>query len=281
MNNYKSVALKFGISQTLLKNALTHYSFYEDKNEENGNGRYIFAGMYAFKGEVAKILATYISGTGTQLQHLLGNLFSNTILHTLFDDLKLNNLVRAGDNFDIKKHKHIFIYAVFGCILMEVDDIEKIRRIIMKYFLSDVKMPENKSSKLNFRNQADMLAKQVYNKKLLLKIEEKSGIYRANIFIKDGELLFSEQSKSYRYARSKVLKSAIRVMTEMLAQPWEIDPNYQNTVKERIEKQQALRVAEIKQKQEEKLKLKLETAEKRKKVAQVREPLNRKKPTAQ
>jgi len=53
------LASKLGISKNELKQALTHFSFYENKNEAKANSRLVFAGMYAFKGITADILYKY------------------------------------------------------------------------------------------------------------------------------------------------------------------------------------------------------------------------------
>lgn len=74
-----------GISQAKLRNALTHSSFYDDKNQDKGNCRLVFLGMFGFKGREAMLLQKYYAGTGTQLQHTLGNLFTNERLIRLFD----------------------------------------------------------------------------------------------------------------------------------------------------------------------------------------------------
>ena len=273
MNKYKIASQKIGLNPTLLKKALTHYSFFENKDELKGNGRYIFAGMYAFKGEAAKVAVKYINGTGTQLQHLLGNAFSNEKLHTLFDEFKLSNLVRAGNNFDVKKHKHIFVYAILGCLLLYSKDQDKIQRFIIKYFFKDLKIviPQNRSSINNFRTQADFMAEQIYKQKLILSVEKNNDMYCAKVKLKDDTFLLSAVSKSYRYVRKKVLKSAIRIMSELLAQPFENNQDYLLKIKERIEKQKLEYAAKLKQKQEEKEKLRLESSEKRKKLAKIRE----------
>jgi len=110
-------------SATELQKALTHSSFYADAADKNASigSRYIFLGQYGFKGEVAKYLFDWISGTGTQIQHFLGNLFKYAILEQLFDDYELATVIRAGDNFDSQQHKHIFTYALFGFVLKHTD----------------------------------------------------------------------------------------------------------------------------------------------------------------
>ena len=116
---YKDLRKLF--SRTQLREVLTHSSFYEDAGK--GNSRYVFAGMFVFKGMVAQVLYRYYTGEGTKLQHVLGNLFRNERLERLFDELKLKQFVRAGEYFDISTHKHIFVYAVFGYVTTLDEDV--------------------------------------------------------------------------------------------------------------------------------------------------------------
>ena len=90
--------LKAEVYSNELNKALTHSS-YPDTAEEDNNSRYVFLGQFAFKGYVAEIIYNFVPGTGTQIQHLLGNLFKNEHLHTLYDKLKLNELKRCGVEF--------------------------------------------------------------------------------------------------------------------------------------------------------------------------------------
>ncbi len=49
-----------------LKKALTHHSFYKDSSDANNaeSSKFIFLGMYAFKGKVAELMRKYIPLTG-------------------------------------------------------------------------------------------------------------------------------------------------------------------------------------------------------------------------
>ena len=98
-----------------LNKALTHSS-YPQTLEENNNSRFVFLGQFSFKGFVADILYEFTPGSGTELQHLLGNMFKNEHLNTMYDKLKLEALIRYGVEFDHRKHKHIFVYGLLGFI---------------------------------------------------------------------------------------------------------------------------------------------------------------------
>jgi len=269
MDKYKLLTLRLGISSANLKSALTHYSFYESKNELKGNGRFVFAGMYAFKGEVSKIILEYISGSGTQLQHLLGNVFSNDRLHKIFDELELMSLVKAGEKFDIKKHKHIFVFGLLGCVMLKSDKPETLRKIIMKYFLNDSELLNtgNNSNKKNYRGIADNLAKQFYGKPLILDIEKQDEIYHAKVSVKEGALISEASSKSYKYVRNKAFKISIRILSEKLAEPFENNNEYQKRQIEKQERKENERKLKIQQKIDEKKKSSIEREAKRKIIA--------------
>jgi len=251
---------------------MTHSSYFENKENGKSNDRYVFAGMYAFKGEAAKIAVKYFKGSGTQLQHLLGNAFTNENLHALFDSFKLMDLVLASNSFDVKKHKHIFMYAILGCMLIETKDPLKVQQFIMKYFFQGMedKLAVDSSLKYNYRTQADFLAKHLFKQKLLIEVKQNEDVYLAKVYKKDGELLVSEQSKSYRYAHKKVMKSAIRIMSGMLAQPFEQNPAYQQTLIDRIEMEKQEKDRKVAQKLAEKKKKLKDNEEKRKQLAEIR-----------
>jgi hypothetical protein len=67
------------------KKALTHKSFCKEGDEQKSNCRYIFLGMYGFKGKVAELVFNFVTGSGKPLQHYLGNIFKDDILLKIFD----------------------------------------------------------------------------------------------------------------------------------------------------------------------------------------------------
>ena len=83
-----------------LLQALTHNSF-SDKN----NSRYVFLGQFAFKGKVAEWIFDNVAGTGTQLQHFLGNIFSQKFLETYFDK-NFDTIKRIDATVNINTQKH-------------------------------------------------------------------------------------------------------------------------------------------------------------------------------
>jgi dsRNA-specific ribonuclease len=229
-----------GIDKNDFQQALTHASFFESGNETKANSRLIFAGMFVFKGQVAEILMDYFTGKGTQLQQLLGNLFRNEYLHRLFDKWLLMKHVRASKNFDIKAHKHIFVFAVLGCVA-RLDD-ETRHRFIFKWFLND----ENKHvfqhtvKNVDLQYQVDLLTKKVYNEHLKIKVEQSAdGFFSAKTMLNDGFVVSEALSKSYRYARKKALKIALLLLSEIKFSEFIRSTDYIERVKARIENERA------------------------------------------
>ena len=269
MKEINYLARRLGISTSSLRKALTHYTFYEDKNNPDSNSRYVFAGMFVFRGILAETLYKLVPATGTQLQHALGNMVSNENLENLFETLKLRQFVRASNNFDVKGHRHIFAYGLLGCICTECNDEETLRRFISTHFIKPSQhvlfhQPKNR----DYRTQADALAKQMVGKVLLLETNEVDGIFVSTISIKDGEQIAQAQSKSYRYSRSKALKLAIRDMSEKLMTDFDKNSRYYKRLLEQAGKELEQRYSEkAKKAQQKELKRKVLDEDRRLKAA--------------
>ncbi len=63
---FRKIEVKDKISLSDFKKCLVHVvSIYEAKNQQNpGNSRFVFLGMYAFKGYLASLVLNYITGNG-------------------------------------------------------------------------------------------------------------------------------------------------------------------------------------------------------------------------
>ena len=83
------------------RKALTHASYYGTEEESLGCSRYVFLGMFGFKGKVAKLLYDYVPGKGQSLQHILGNLFAMSRMEAFFDKWELEKFCRYCPNFKI------------------------------------------------------------------------------------------------------------------------------------------------------------------------------------
>lgn len=159
-----------------LSKALSHSSYYAEKNpiskEIRGNGRLVFNGMFGFKGACALYLTRYLPGSGTQLQHYLGNMFSLRRLEEKFDAWKLENLIRFGADFDWIKHKHIFVYAVLGLLhdVMAEKEEEYNSTIYLKWIKDTDHLHPLDLSNRDFKAQAQLLSKQILGKTTTLEV---------------------------------------------------------------------------------------------------------------
>jgi hypothetical protein len=238
-------------SRSQLREVLSHSSFYE--KEGKGNSRYVFAGMFVFKGMVAQVLFRYFSGEGTRLQHVLGNLFRNERLERLFDEWKLSQFVRAGNNFDIATHKHIFVYAIFGYVTTLDEDIRN--WFIAKYVLNEESnhLFLHKQRNANLLGQADAIVRNADGRRLALEMEQTAdGRHRAKAVLSDGTVLCEAESKSWRYARTKASKMALNLLATPFRKELLSNPDYQARILAREEKKKAKRKAEVEEREAQK-----------------------------
>ena len=262
-------------SRTKLREVLTHSSFYE--KEGKGNSRYVFAGMFVFKGMVAQVLYRYFTGEGTRLQHVLGNLFRNERLERMFDELKLKPFVRAGEKFDIKAHRHIFVYAVFGYVTTLDEEIRK--WFIAKYILNEESehLFLHKKRNANLLAQADAMVRRTDGRRLSLEMEvTKEGLNRAKVVLSDGSALCEAESKSWRYARTKASKLALNMLATPFRKEMLSNPDYQARVLAREEEKIVKRKAEIEARDAAKKALRAEKKAKWKEITRAREAQRRK-----
>ena len=235
-------------SRSRLREVLTHSSFYE--KEGKGNSRYVFAGMFAFKGLVAEVLFRYYTGNGTRLQHILGNLFRQDRLERLFDQWRLQQFARAGEQFDIVTHKHVFVYALFGYVTTLDENTRN--WFIGKYILGgDVThLMTHRKRNRNLLAQADDMVRQSDGRRLTLEMEQtEEGLYKAKAVLSDGTVLCEATSKSWRYARTKATKTALELLSAPRRKLMLSNPDYQARVLERVEEQKAKRKAEVEERE--------------------------------
>lgn len=279
-DNYKSWEdplfndLRRVFSRTRIREVLTHSSFYEE--EGKGNSRYVFAGMFVFKGQVAEVLYKYFTGDGTRLQHILGNLFRQERLERMFDDWKLKPFVRAGEKFDIDTHKHIFVYAIFGYISTQDEDLRG--WFISKYILSDdVKhLFTHRKRNKDLLSQADEIVRQADGRRLSLKMEvTEDGMHKAKAMLSDGTLLCEATSKSWRYARTKASKMALNLLATPGRKALLSNPEYQARILAKEEEEKARRAAAIAERNATREALRLEKEEERAAIAKVRDAKRR------
>ena len=253
-------------SRAKLREVLTHSSFYEV--EGKGNGRWVFAGMFVFKGQVGEVLFRYAAGEGTRLQHILGNLFRNERLERQFDEWHLGQFVRAGEKFDIKKHKHIFVYAIYGYVSTLDEDLRQ--WFISKYIIGEAEhLLNHRKRNRNLLAQADDIVRKTDGRRLTLEMEQTAeGLHKAKAMLSDGTLLCEAESKSWRYARQKVTKLALDILAMPSRKYILSNPEYQARILAREEEKIAKRKAEIEARDAAKDALREEKKAKRKEIAQ-------------
>ena len=261
-------------SRYKLREVMTHSSFYEE--EGKGNSRYIFAGMYAFKGQVAEVLFRYAVGEGTRLQHILGNLFRQERLERLFGEWRLRQFVRFGDHFNLDTHRHIFVYALFGYVSTLDDDLRQ--WFISKYIINDETkhLFRHRQRNVNLLAQADEMVRRTDGRRLGLEMEmTEDGRHRAKAVLSDGSLLCEAESKSWRYARTKATKMALNMLATPARKIMLSNPEYQARVRARLEEAKAKRRAEIEARDAAKEEIRLKKKEERKELARIRDAKRR------
>ena len=194
------------------RKALTHASYYGTEEESLGCSRYVFLGMFGFKGKVAKLLYDYVPGKGQSLQHILGNLFAISRMEAFFDKWELEKFCRCGPNFKISLHKHIFAYSILGYVLVHANEYE-LKDFITKNILDDQIIQAAKKRKSNLELQLKALVLQKYEKKPNIIISQVEGKQRVEVIAKD-RILSVHESKSKKYAKSKAIKKAILLLLD-------------------------------------------------------------------
>jgi len=191
-----------------LNKALTHSSF-PDVHEEDCNSRYVFVGQFAFRGFVANLLYKFVPGTGTQLQHLLGNMFKNEHLATLYYKLRLNEVIRCGANFEVEKHKHIFVFGLLGFVEQYAPDDVKQAFVSRNFFLPNKHLFNHTADNNDFQAQCNVLARMLFQEPVFVDIQrDDNELWKTTVTVKDA-VLATETSKSHRYSRQKALKKAL------------------------------------------------------------------------
>ena len=180
------------------------------------------------------------------MQHVLGNLFRQERLARLYDDWKLQQQVRAGENFDIAAHKHIFVYAVFGYVSTLDENIRN--WFVSKYILNEESdyLFTHKLRNRDLLSQADTLVKHTTGQRLTLVMEmTDDGLHRAKAVSSDGTVLCEATSKSWRYARTKATKLALNMLATPFRKELLSNPDYQERVRIREEEKAAKHKAAI------------------------------------
>lgn len=265
-------------SRAKLREVLTHTSYYEQqgKDTSKANSRYVFAGMFVFRGQVADILFRYAAGEGTRLQHILGNLFRKERLDRQFDEWQLRQFVRVSDKFNLKDHKHVFVYAIYGYVSTLDEDIRQ--WFISKYLIQEAEhLLHHRRRNLNLLAQADDIVYKTDGRRLTLEMElTAEGQHKAKAVLSDGTVLCEAESKSWRYARHKATKQALDILAMPSRKYILSNPEYQKRVLEKKEEERAKRRAEIAARDAQKEEQRALKKEQRKAEARARDAKRRK-----
>jgi hypothetical protein len=227
MAKYKILASHFSTPEysNELKKALSHSSFY--KKENKGNSRYVFAGMFAFRGLVAEYLFKYSAVSGTQMQHVLGNMFKNEPLNKIFTFFNLQNYIRYGIDFQVDNHKHIFVFGLLGWLFTHCSKEIKQQFISRHFILPNSEIAYKKEKNSDIASQCAFMAKMLFNKKIKIFTRKENEQHITEISVKS-QILASESSTGYRYSRTKALKTALLALSVMSEGKNRLSPDYES-----------------------------------------------------
>ncbi|WP_255065619.1 cell envelope integrity protein TolA [Lacihabitans sp. LS3-19] len=219
---FRKINLKDGVSLSDFKKSLVHISVYEAQNQKNpGNSRYVFLGMYAFKGFLADLVSKYIAGNGKQLQQYLGNVFSNDRLSEIFDTLNLQKVVSLHPSLKLENLKHIFALSYLG-FLYENAQKEYIKEISLKYFINT---SEHFLPKVHALNTIEILkakAEEILKQKITFlhsSIEtENQVLFKTQVLLNLTGPIAEHSSVSQLYAKKKAIKIALKYILEKEAE---------------------------------------------------------------
>lgn len=222
------------------KSALTHSSYINSKNSKGkDNSRYVFLGMFAFKGKVAHwLVQNHVLGSGTELQQFYGNITGNSYMNILFEKWNLISKVRASNDFEIEKHRHIFVFGLLGYIIETMKPQELDNFIFSEFFTpNQFKLPKSHGPKKDKWSLISYFCKLKYHKapKILTRDDE-NGITYAEIVLP--EHTFTTTSKSYKYARKKVIHKALQFLLDERQNKLMEDPLFQTMQKLKEEENQ-------------------------------------------
>ena len=234
IEDYYFLCSELGLAKNLLKQALTHYSFYGNENENKANSRLIFSGMFVFKGMLADILYRYYPNTGTQLQHILGNLTRNAYLNLLFDKWNLKKHIRVGNNFKYPTQKHLFVYAIMGAVAQS--DEQTRHRFIFRFLICDETshILNHKSRNNNVLHQVNFKALTTIGQQVSIStIKTEPDLFYTKVITEQGTELSRESSKSYKYSRKKAVKEALCILSALDFERFKNETGYLDRLKDR------------------------------------------------
>lgn len=238
-----------------LAQALTHQSFSTEKN----NSRFVFNGMYCFKGQVADWCFSNIQGSGTQLQHFLGNITGKQAMDDFFDYVGLERKIRIAGNLKADDYKHIFSYGFLGWLCTVLDSIT-MKKVIYRFFIApnDHLLPQTHRIHDPWQQLLFLCNQQGWAKPKRSILRANNGQYTCDITWGERQRI-SHVSNSYIYVQKRAIRLALKHIISELADYLEKSDTHQKLLRiESIKKQEAIesdrnnRIAQSEKKRQEK-----------------------------
>ncbi len=267
-----------------LKKALTHHSFYDNEEDAKNaeSSKFIFLGMYAFKGKVAEVMRKYIPLNGKQLQHYLGNVFKNKQLNHIYEKYRLGRCVRYGSDFVLENHHHVFVYALLGFVCQYAEEKHLLRFIYSNFLASTEHLMPGKAKSVDTWSQCLYVSKMFYNAIPTLKIEESEGEYICYVMVNE-QSIAQHKSKSKVYARKKAIKNALLHIVDQQNKAWDNNPimielrqKRKKQEAEKLAKEKALKLQAYREKQQQRTEAALKRKQERKVLNQQKDLERRK-----
>jgi hypothetical protein len=203
-----------------LKKAITH----QMHNAENNNSKYVFAGAYAFRGEVAKYVFENIGGTGTQLQHYFGNISGKAHLEKLFTAWQLQRHCYAPEKV-LLAQKHIMVEGLCGYFYEKLSE-EVLEKFIYKFFIQP---NDNYLPNVHKQHNHWLLVKAIcvnLGDKPTKKYTALADGHHHFAIMLNNELIASHQSISFEYAKKKAIKNALKHLAILQEKKLANDENF-------------------------------------------------------
>lgn len=243
----RAICSHFELTKTEFKRAMTHNS---SPNKHNGS-RYVFLAQFGFRGLLAEWMHTHIGGTGTELQHFLGNVFSQKRLEELYDTWRLHRFIIFGEKCDPNKQKHIFALSFIGCV-MQHSPPNVTEEFMMDFFIlpNNHLMPKTHIVRDDWQKLLFLCKQHGYKKPETTYELTDEKKHRFSVALWNGTVVSCE-SVSYRYAKKKTIKKALLYVVEKHEKKLLQNPVHQQLKREALEKKEAAKAEELEIKQAE------------------------------
>ncbi len=191
------------------------------------NSRYIYWSRFVLKGIIADWIYHHIEGSGTELQQFHGNCTSDKWFQRLCKILGLHHYVSQEV---LESSSHLIAQGFIGWALSQASP-DRTQAFILKFFiqpndniLPSVHRPKDEWQMLLFLAQQQGWQKPHLEHRL---IEDESGSEFEFSCTLAGQS-FRHQSSSFRYAKKKAIRLALKSLIEQCHESLENDESYIN-----------------------------------------------------